>query len=268
MWGDDRICQWDNKQLPTLIYIYNMHNAMFILAGNCRTFLDCIDNIFSHVILRLFHNTDTNIFIYFYLKLNNPAPKGQPTRNYAYADNDYNTILNKINQLKESHPLINMEYNLLLKDEISDKHILSQVKTRKAYTGFYSHDHRFVRGVQCHYNFEKCGKYILEKEDMIGYKFDYLIYIRPDLFFTSECDSISKYNNNTVTLGEGLNEYCNDHIALIPRQFLNAFFFDRMQLYRTNKTYIFTCAEDVYHYTILYEVKSMGKYDIKRQYIL
>ncbi len=241
-----------------------MLNVLFVLAGNCRTFIDCIDNIYINVISQLFKNTPVNIFIYFYLKLDDPGPKGQKFLNFKYPPNDYHHIEDKIHQIKVNYPFLNIEYKILQTDEISNKALLTQVKNRKAYIGFYQMDHKLVRGLQCHYNFERCGTYILEKEDFLQFKFDYIIYIRPDLFFTDKCPGIEEYDNDVITLGEGLNRDCNDHIAIIPRQHMNSFFFERMNLYRTNKHYIFTRAEDVYHYTIKYKVKYMGKYYINR----
>ncbi len=43
-----------------------------------------------------------------------------------------------------------------------------------------------------------------------------------------------------------------DHITIVPREYLNAFFFDRMSVYRNNICKIFTKAEQVYH-TITYK---------------
>ena len=76
--------------------------------------------------------------------------------------------------------------------------------------------------MHCHYNFECCGKYILEKEKNNNMVFDYLI--RPDLYFIKDCDSIDKYDNSKITLGTGPNCYNNDHIAIIPRLHFNSFF--------------------------------------------
>ena len=118
--------------------------------------------------------------------------------------------------------------------------------------------------MHCHYNLEKCGGYILEKEESTQQKFDYIIYARPDLFFTNKCASIETYNTSKVTLGKGPTNYNNDHIAIIPRDYLNAFFFDRIGVYRTNTQKHFISPEEVYWHTITYEVKQIGKYYIKR----
>jgi hypothetical protein len=106
--------------------------------------------------------------------------------------------------------------------------------------------------------------HILNLEEQHKYRFDYIIYIRPDLFFIDVCDNIEMYNNSIITLGIGPNDYNNDHIAIIPRQHLNSFFFDRMNVYRNNTIHHFISPEEVYWHTITYEVKKIGKYYIKR----
>jgi hypothetical protein len=240
-----------------------MKNAIFILSGNCRTFIDCIDSIFTNVCLKLF-TEDVNIYVYLYLKLTDPGPKGQDGWNYEYKDNDYKTILDKIHDIKSKYPILNIEYKLLNGDEISNGELLSQVKNRSLYKGFYSEDNKLLRGINCHYNLEKCGNYILEKETIIHCKFDFIVYVRPDLFFVTCCNNIKSYDTNIVTLGEGPNEWNDDHIAIVPREYLNAFFFDRMSVYRNNTCKIFKTAEQIYHNTITYKVNQIGTYVIKR----
>lgn len=139
-----------------------------------------------------------------------------------------------------------------------------QVKNRELYTGHYSKDNILLRGLHCHYNFEHCGIHILEKEEKMKCNFDYIIYVRPDLLFTNSCDTIEKYNNSIIPLGIGPNHYNNDHIAIVPRQHLNAFSFDRMNIYRNNTHNHFISPEEVYWHTIAYEVKNIGTYYIKR----
>lgn len=240
-----------------------MKNALFVLSGNCRTFIDCIDSISTNLFFKLFTD-DVNIHIYLYLKLTDPGPKGQNGWNFEYKDNDYNTILNKIHNIKSKYPKFSIDYKLLNGDEISNCELILQVKNRSLYTGYYSEDNILLRGLNCHYNLEKCGNYILEKETSIQCKFDYIIYLRPDLFFTTCSNNIETYNPSIITLGEGPNVVNDDHIAIVPREHLNAFFFDRMTVYRNNTCKIFTLPEDVYHHTITYEVKPIGKYFIKR----
>ena len=240
-----------------------MKSAIFVFSGNCRTFIDCFDSSYSHVISQLFPK-DIHIFIYFYLKLSDPGPKGQNGWNFEYKDLDMKIVLDKINEIKTNHPTINIEYKLLSGDEISNTDLLAQVKDRKLYTGLYEKDNILLRGLNCHYNLEKCGLYILEKELSNQFNFDYIVYVRPDLFFLNSCKNIETYSSSIITLGEGPYSYNNDHIAIVPRNHLNSFFFDRMNVYRNNTEKCFISPEEVYWHTIKYEVKSIGKYFIKR----
>jgi hypothetical protein len=240
-----------------------MENVLFVLPGNARTFIDCIDSIYTNLISKLF-SQDMNIFIYLYLILSDPGPKGQDGWNFQYKDNDSNIILDKIHKIKTEYPSLNIEYKLLPGDEISDNELISQVKERGLYTGYYIRDSVLLRGLHCHYNLEKCGNYILEKERSIESKFKYIIYVRPDLFIVNSCNNIETYNTSLITLGEGPDPYNNDHMAIIPREHLNSFFFDRMNVYRNNTLTTFITPEEVYWHTIKYEVKCIAAYYIKR----
>lgn len=238
-------------------------NAIFVLSGNCRTFIDCVDSLYTHIISKLFSNEFT-ISMYLYLKLSDPGPKGKEGWNFTYKDVTNTAILHKINDIKKKYSKLHIDYTLLAGDEISDNELMAQVKDRTLYTGGYIKDNILLRGLHCHYNFEKCGAYIVEKEKTMNCTFDYIVYVRPDLFFYKPCENIHKYNKTFVTLGVGPNDFNNDHLAIIPRQHLDAFFFDRMKLYRTNTQQHFNSPERVYWHTIPYEVKRIGHYYIKR----
>jgi hypothetical protein len=237
--------------------------AIFVFSGNCRTFIECFDSAYDNIISQLFSN-DYNIYLYLYLKLTDPGPKGQDGWNFKYEDIEHDVLIKKINVIKNDYSNLNIEYKLLDGNELSDNEIMSQVKDRTLYKEICSNDNILLRALHCHYNFEKCGEYILEKEKLIQSKFDYIIYIRPDLFFVNRCDNIDMYNKSIVTLGVGPNKYNNDHIAIIPRHHLNNFFFDRFNVYRNNTQRSFITPEEVYWHTINYEVKQIGQYYIKR----
>jgi hypothetical protein len=240
-------------------------NVMFVLAGNCRTFIDCFDSMYSNIISKLFsEESSNNIFIYLYLKLNDPGPKGQPNWDFQYKDIEYNILIEKINEIKEKYVNIHVDYKILSSNAISDDEIMRKVKDRRLYMNFFNSDNLLLRALHCHYNLEECGKYILEKEQSLNITFDYLMYIRPDLFFMNPCNTIETYNKSVVTIGKGPNHYNNDHIALIPRQHLEAFFFDRIKVYENNTSKHFESAESVYWHTIIFEVKPIGNYYIKR----
>jgi hypothetical protein len=240
-------------------------NAMFVLAGNCRTFLDCFDSIYNNVIIKLFPEEPSyNIYLYLYLKLHDPGPKGQPGWDFEYKDIEYNILIEKINEIKDKYVNLNVDYKILSTDAISDQEIMLKVKERNLYINTFASDNFLARALNCHYNLEQCGLYILDKERIANIKFDYLMYIRPDLFFTEPCNTIDTYNQSVVTLGTGPNDYNNDHIALVPRQHLESFFFDRIKVYENNTTHEFDSPERVYWHTIVFEVKPIGNYYIKR----
>lgn len=240
-----------------------MKNVLFVVSGNCRTFIDCIDSIYMELISKLFPQ-DANIYLYLYLKTTDPGPKGQTDWNFEYEDVDCNLLVEKIGTLGASYPTLNIDYKILYGDEISNDELVSQVKSRHLYIDHYAKTSTLLRGLHCHYNLERCGYYILEKEDSIQAKFDYIVYVRPDLFFTEPCSPIDMYNSSLVTLGTGPCCYNNDHVAIIPRDYLDAFFLDRMSVYRNNTVRTFSTPEEVYWHTIKYEVKDVGKYHIKR----
>jgi hypothetical protein len=238
-------------------------NVMVIMCGNCRTFQKCIDSCYDNVISKLFSSEEVNISLYLYLKLTDPGPKGTEGWNYIYDNLDRMAIISKINDIKERYKL-DIDYTLLDSNEITDEELLSQVKDRSKYLGVYAKDSVLLRGLHCHYNFEKCGEYILEKEASSGKTFDSFIYIRPDLYFVSSSRAINTYDNTKVTLGSGPNDMNNDHIAIIPRNYFKQFFFSRMETYRNNLNVEFYAPEFVYWHGLHYNVDHIGKYHILR----
>lgn len=172
--------------------------------------------------------------------------------------------MEKIKEMQEKYPACRIEYKIVSDNEISDMDIMDQVRDRTKYNPCFDRDSILLRALHCHYNFERCGNYILEKEAAIGDKFQTIVYIRPDLYFIQKCESIYAYDSTIVTLGEGPYVQNNDHLAIIPRTHLEAFFLDRMKVYQTNMETMFGSPEDVYWHTIPFEVKPIGKYYIKR----
>lgn len=239
-------------------------NNLFVIIGNARTFLSCIDSCYKNIISKIFSEAETTVYIYFYLKLTDPGPKGQSGWNFNYKDVSYDDVIKKIDDIKSKFK-VNIDYKILLTNEISDEELISQVGNRSKYVGIYSRDSVLLRGLHCHYNFEKCGEYIIQKEKSENITFSNIIYIRPDLYFTDTCYDISKYDNTYVILGCGPNPLNNDHIAIIPRKFLTDFFFERMNVYRNNNINSFQTPEEVYWFTIRYKVDKVGTYYIKRE---
>lgn len=238
-------------------------NVIFVIPGNCRTFVDCFDSLYTQIISNLFGG-DFNIYVYLYLKLQDPGPKGVENWNFSYNDVEYNWLLNKINEFQDKYPSIKIEYKILNSNEISDYDLIIQVRDRSLYTGYLSKRDLLVRSMHFHYNLEKCGEYILEKENALQSKFDFIVWTRPDLFFFNKCYTIEMYDNSRITAATGPNDYDKDLLAIIPRNHFDSFFFDRMKVYRENKDYVFTAQEHIYWHTIDYDVKDIGKYYIKR----
>ena len=164
---------------------------------------------------------------------------------------------------------ISFHSEILPTNKINDSQLLSQVKNRKVYTGFLGGDKKLLRALHCHYNIEDCGKIINQIESDNKVNFDFYIYIRPDLFFSEPCHNISEYVTNTdkIILGRGPNRFNNDHIAIIPHKYKDDFFFERMNLIRTNDKEKLQTSEQIYWNTIQgnYNVKPIGKYYIKRK---
>lgn len=102
----------------------------------------------------------------------------------------------------------------------------------------------------------------IEKDNNIS--FDFYIYIRPDLYFTSEAKNIQFYDKNKITLGYGSIKHNNDHMALIPKKFKNLFFNGRLDNLIQNDKILFSVIEKVYRYKLDYNIDKIGDYYIKR----
>jgi len=239
-------------------------NIIFVLCGNCRTFINCFESCYNNIISKLCVNNNYKIYVYLYLKLTDPGPKGQENWNFTYENIIYEDLEKAINNIKNKYTEINIEYKIIETNEISDDELKSQVLSRNKCISYLANDTFLLRSLHCHYNFEKCGDYILKKEEELQNTFEYIIYIRPDLYFTEPCKNIDTYRNDIITLGSGSNPNNNDHLAIIPRRQFDSFFFDRMKLYRTNLEKDYPCPEAIYLSTIEYIEEPIGKYYIKR----
>lgn len=245
-----------------------IQNKIYFLCGGARTFMDCFDSTYENVISKLFNNNNNmNTHVLFYLKCDDPGPKGQYGWDFTYENVDIDLLKNQIEKYKEKYNNITFHSKILMTNEISDSDLLSQVKNREKYVYFLTEDSKFLRALHCSYNIEQCGKIIEEIQINNNITFDYSIYIRPDLFFTSPCQDISFYNNDKVILGEGPNPINDDHLAIIPKKYNHEFFFARMELIRNNDEIVFITYESIYWHTInnKYERNNIGKYFIKRK---
>lgn len=245
----------------------NDYKRIYFLCGNARTFISCFDNIYIKIIDKLFtNNTKNNTHVLFYLKCDDPGPKGQRGWDFTYNLVDENKLKNKISEFTEKYKNITFYSEILPTNKISDKELLSQVKNRSLYKGFLNENSKLIRALHCHYNIEDCGKIINKIESDNKLNFDFYIYIRPDLFFENSSLNIYNYNIDKIILGNGPHRNSPDHIAIIPNKYKYEFFFARMNLIRINNKIILKTSEEIYFYTIIgkYEIKNIGKYIIKR----
>lgn len=236
-------------------YEYNNIKCLVVICGGARTFEDCIDSQYENIISKL----SQDISILFYLKKKDPGPKNQDGWNFQYKDIESESINNKINELKNKN--ITIYSNIIDGDEINNDDLLKIVKDRSKYNDFLNNDDKLIRCLQQLYNFKRCGE-LIQKQNI---NYDYYIFLRPDLFFTEKCFPIEKYSNNKVTLQpSNLNDYHIDHLAIIPKNQFEKFFFDRIKMIQTNDSIVFGNTEQIFAHTIDYEEKKIGEYYIKR----
>ena len=252
-----------------------MMNTIFVFCGGTRTFLECFDACFENVISSLCPDL-SKVTILFYMKLTDPGPKDHAAhncflgkyvnQNFFYEEANQSDILAKIDEYRAKG--VEIHETLLFNPEISDTDLMLSVKYRALYDGFNTSDVHFIRALHQAYNFQQSGKRILEIEKKHGVTFNTAVYIRPDIFFTGKSKKLSEYVTDKVILCEGEDSYSNDHFAIIPRGQFNRFFFDRMELYRTNLVKHYTTPEEVFWETIDYRVERIAPYFIKRQYLV
>jgi hypothetical protein len=240
--------------------------VLFVLCGNARTFADCFDSCYRHVISRLCDGIEKPS-VYLYLKTDDPGPKWIPAWNFSYDDADAGKILSC---LEKYRGCFDKAYaNFLRGNEISDDALLSQVAYRFSFVESLYRDHLLLRSMHCHYNFEVCGKRIEEIERDEAAAHDVYVYIRPDLFFFQDCAPLREYRDDVVSIGNsGIGNLACDLISIVPRRFFREFFFDRMQVYRTKNSKTFSCNEMVFYETIPSVAARIGVYTIKRQHVI
>ena len=235
-------------------------NKIYFLCGNARTFIDCFDSIYEHIINKLFDNNQPeNTYILFYLKCDDPGPKLQKNGkwSFSYKNLEESVLTNEITKFKNKYQNITFYSKILLTNEIKDEDLIIQFKDRTKYVNFLNNDKNLLRALHYYYNIEQCGKIINNIEIDNNIIFDYYIYIRPDLLFISSCNNISYYSKTKITTKH-------DYISIIPKKRKKTFFFDRMNLIRKNKSIIFSKSEKIFFYTIKSIVSNIGKFNIKR----
>jgi hypothetical protein len=231
--------------------------CLVVICGGARTFYDCIDSQYENVISKLAQD----VSVLFYLKKTDPGPKGQKGWDFEYEDVETETINDKINNILKKNKNIKIYSNILDGDVIDDNELLKTVKDRSKYIEFLKDDDKFIRCLHQFYNFKKCGE-IIKKQNI---KYDYYIFLRPDIFFTKKCLPIEKYSSKNVTLHSDINNpHYIDHLAIIPHNQFDNFFFGRIDFIKNNKSIFIEKSEDIFLHTIDYEEKKIGDFYVKR----
>ena len=82
---------------------------IYFLCGNARTFFDCFDSTYENIIDKLFcDNTKKNTHVLFYLKCDDPGPKGQRRWDFTYQLIDETILKKYISKLTKKY---NNRYN-------------------------------------------------------------------------------------------------------------------------------------------------------------
>jgi hypothetical protein len=243
------------------------HNKIYFLCGNARTFSQCFDSAYSHIIDKLFdNNTKTNTHVLFYLKCDDPGPKGQKGWNFTYSPINKEELENQILHFTKKYKNITFHSKVLLTNEIGDDELFGQVKHRNLYNRFLSDDKKLLRALHYNYNIERCGKIIEEIELKEQIQFDYYIFMRPDLFFLHSCKHISNYTSDNKIILENIKASSMDHFAIIPKKQNYTFFFSRMDIFRTNDKEYYWRNEDIMRKIIKDSVETnISQYKIKRR---
>ena len=78
---------------------------LFVLCGNCRTFIDCFDSCYENIISSFVSPLEKyDIHLYLYLKLTDPGPKGQYDFDFTYKNVEKTAIMEKITEMQEKYP--------------------------------------------------------------------------------------------------------------------------------------------------------------------
>jgi len=238
----------------------NMPKTIFIFCGGARTFLECFDTAFERVVKKLCPDLSEATLL-FYMKLTDPGPKQQVNWNYSYRDTNYRETIEKIESYKSICPQI--YHKIMFHSEINDIDLMLQVKHRHLYNGFNEQDIHFIRALHQAYNFERAGQMLLEIQAEKGYEFDIIVYVRPDLFFTSDALPMTDFILDKVIFCTGTSFYSYDHFAIVPKSYMKEFLLDKMATYRTNSTKNFVTPEHLY-IQVPHRIETIATYYLKR----
>lgn len=219
-------------------------NSLFVVSGNARTILRCIDNCYRHLITKLFYNEPgMTVSVYMHLKLTDPGAVLANDSQHQYPPVDRGQMLRKINELSTAYPNIKIYHTLLDGEEIAESELLSQVEGRERFTGMLGDDKFLARSMFIHYNYERCGVNIKRLEKENGVTYDTYVYVRPDVLLTEDSDTIDKYPRDNVIISSKNNDPSNPDLAstgliyIIPKSLFRNFFIDIMNVYRINRGY-------------------------------
>ena len=242
------------------------YNRIYFLCGNARTFSQCFDSAYSHIIDKLFdNNTKMNTHVLFYLKCDDPGPKGQKKWDFTYPPINKEELESQILHFAKKYNNITFYSKVLLTNEIGDDELFSQIKNRSLYIRFFSDDKKLLRALHYNYNIDQCGKIIEVIEFKKQIQFDYYIFIRPDLFFKKPCKHVSNYTAYDKIILDNQNVSSIDHFAIIPKKYKYTFFFSRMNLFITNNEHRFWRNEDIMRILLdNCEIIHLFEYIIKR----
>ena len=217
---------------------------LFVISGNARTIMSCIDNCYAHLITRLFSNEPgARVSVYMHLKLTDPCAVIANDTEHAYAPVDREAMLEKIEELSNAYPEIKLHHTLLGAEEITESELFSQVNDRSRFTGLLADDKFLLRSMFIHYNYERCGANIRRLEKENGRSYDTYVYVRPDVLLTEDCATIDTYPRDKITISSKNKNPDNPDLSstgliyIIPKTLFSNFFVDIMNVYRTNTGY-------------------------------
>jgi hypothetical protein len=96
-------------------------NRIYFLCGNARTFLSCFDSAYENIISKLFENNNKqNTHVLFYLKCDDPGPKGQECWDFEYEPIDIQKLKQEIESYEKKYKNITFYSKLLDTNEIED----------------------------------------------------------------------------------------------------------------------------------------------------
>ncbi len=233
----------------------NNNNNLFIISGNCRTFLTCIDSCVNNLINKL--DSKSNNEILFYIKLKDERTKEDKlggehdiynTDNIEYAiypNTTHEEVINKIKEINNSNKY-KIYYKILHNDELTNEDLYKKIKDKKTVntmTDGNSSERYINRALQQSYNYYACGKIIEDIQQKNKYNFNNIIYLRPDMYFTSETKPLHTFMKDSIIL-------IKDHIAIVPSKYIDEYFFGPMNIIENNTIHEYKTIEEIFFKSI------------------